>query len=134
MTLMSLQFTSVQALSRVRLFATPWTAACQASLSITISQSSPKFMSIESVMPSKHLILGRPLLLLPWIFPGRKCGPSADLDPLLICGTVAASPAGDSPILVSRVWLHENAGIKNNRKAFLFIDGFIGTPLKKKNP
>ena len=53
---------------RVRLFATPWTAAHQASLSITSSQSSPKPMSIELVMPSNHLILCRPLLLLPSIF------------------------------------------------------------------
>ena len=64
------QYTSsVQLLSRVRLFAIPWTAACQASLSITNSQSSPKLMSIESVMPSNHLILCHPLLLLPSIFP-----------------------------------------------------------------
>ena len=62
----------VQSLSRVRLFATPWTAAHQASLSITNSQSSPKLMSIESVMPSSHLILCRPLLLLPSIFPSIK--------------------------------------------------------------
>ena len=60
---------SVQSLSRVWLFATPWTAACQASLSITNSWSLPKLMSIESVMPSNHLILCRPLLLLPSIFP-----------------------------------------------------------------
>ena len=53
---------SVQLLSRVRLFANPWTAGCQASLSITNSQSSPKLMSIESVMPSSHLILCHPLL------------------------------------------------------------------------
>ena len=59
-------------LSRVRLFATPWTAACQASLSITSSQSLPKIMSIESVMPSNHLILCRPLLLLPSIFPNIR--------------------------------------------------------------
>ena len=59
---------SVQSLCRVRLFATPWTAACQASLSITNSQSPPKPMSIELVMPSNHLILCRPLLLLPLIF------------------------------------------------------------------
>ena len=59
---------SVQSLSCVRLFATPWTAACQASLSITNSQSLPKLMSIESVMPSNHLILCRPLLLPPSIF------------------------------------------------------------------
>ena len=60
---------SVQSLSCVQLFATPWIAACQASLSITSSQSSPKFMSIELVMPSSHLILCRPLLLLPPIPP-----------------------------------------------------------------
>ena len=64
-----LQFSSVQLLGRVRLFATPWTAARQASLSITNSQSPPKPMSIELVMPSNHLILCRPLLLLPSIFP-----------------------------------------------------------------
>ena len=59
-----IQFGSVQLLSRVRLFATPWTAAHQASLSITNSQSSPRLTSIESVMPSSHLILCPPLLLL----------------------------------------------------------------------
>ena len=63
------QFSSVQSLSRVRLFATPWAAARQASLSITNSQSLPKFMTIESVMPSNHLILFCSLLLLPTIFP-----------------------------------------------------------------
>ena len=62
-------FSSVQLLSHVRLFATPWTAACQASLSITNSRSPPKPMSIELVMPSKHLILCCPFLLLPSIFP-----------------------------------------------------------------
>ena len=61
----SVQFSSVQWLSCVLLFATPWIAACQASLSITNSRSSPKLTSIESVMPSSHLILCRPLLLLP---------------------------------------------------------------------
>ena len=61
----SVQFSSVQLLSRVRLFVTPWIAARQASLSITNSQSSLKLMSIESVMPSSHLILCPPLLLLP---------------------------------------------------------------------
>ena len=66
------QFSSVQSLSRVRLFATPWTAARQASLSITSSQSSPKPMSIESVMPSNHFILCRPLLLLPSLFPNIR--------------------------------------------------------------
>ena len=64
-------FSSVQLLSRVRLFVTPWTAAHQASLSITNSRSLPKPMSIESVMPSNHLILCRPLLL-PSICPSIK--------------------------------------------------------------
>ena len=63
---------SVQSLSRVQLFAIPWTAARQASLSITSSQSLPKLMSIESVMPSNHLILCRPLLLPPSIFPSIR--------------------------------------------------------------
>ena len=63
------QFSSVQSLSCVRLFATEWTAARQASLSITNSQSLLKLMSIESVMPSNHLVLCRPLLLSPSIFP-----------------------------------------------------------------
>ena len=66
------QFSSVQVLARVRLLATPWTAACQASLSITNSRSSLKLMSIESVMPSSHLILCRPLLLLPPIPPSIR--------------------------------------------------------------
>ena len=67
-----IQFSSVQSLSRLRLFATPWTAACQASLSITNSRSSPKLMSIKSVMPSSHLVLYRPLLLLPPIPPSIR--------------------------------------------------------------
>ena len=66
------QFSSVQSLSRVRLFATPWIAACQASLSITISWSSLILTSIESVRPSSHLILCRPLLLLPPIPPSIR--------------------------------------------------------------
>ena len=65
-------FSSVQSLSCVRLFATPCTAARQASLSITNSWSLLKLMSIESVMPSNHLILCRPLLLLPSIFPSIR--------------------------------------------------------------
>ena len=65
-------FSSAQWLSHVRLFATPWTAACQASLSITNSWSLPKLMSIESMMPANHLILYHPNLLLPLIFPGIR--------------------------------------------------------------
>ena len=63
------QFSLVQSLSHIQLFATPWTAPHQASLSITNSQSLPKLMSIESVVPSNHLILCCPLLLPPSIFP-----------------------------------------------------------------
>ena len=66
------QFSSVQLLSHVWLSATPWTTACQAPLSITNSQSLLKLISIESVMPSNHLILCRPLLLLPSIFPSIR--------------------------------------------------------------
>ena len=64
-----IQFSSGQSLSLAQLFATPWTAECKASLSITNSQSLRKLMSIEWVMPSDHLILCHPLLLLPSIFP-----------------------------------------------------------------
>ena len=66
------QFSSVQSLSHVQLFATSWTVARQAYLSITNSQSLLKIMSIQSVMPSNHLILCRPLLLLPSIFPSIR--------------------------------------------------------------
>ena len=65
------QLSSLQLLSRVQLFATPWTAVCQASLSITNSQSLLKFMFIESVMHSNHIILCRPLLLPSSVFPSR---------------------------------------------------------------
>ena len=65
-------FSSVQLLSCVWLFATPWTAACQASLYSINSQSLPKLMSIELVMPSNHLILCHPLLLMPSIFPSIR--------------------------------------------------------------
>ena len=66
------QIRTDQSLSRVRLFATPWIAASQASLSITNSRSSPRLTSIESVMPSSHLILCRPLLLLPPSLPASS--------------------------------------------------------------
>ena len=70
--LLKIIFSSVHSLSRVQLFAIPWTAACQASLSITSSRSLPKLMSVESVMPFNHLILCRPLLLPPSIFPSIR--------------------------------------------------------------
>ena len=68
----SIQFSSFQLLSHVQIFATPWTTACQASLPITNSWSPPKLMSIESVMPSNHLILYHPFLLLPSTFPSFR--------------------------------------------------------------
>ena len=74
-----LQFSSVQLLSRLQLFATPWIAARQASLSITISQSSLKLTSIELLMPSSHLILCRPLFLLPQSLPASETFPMSQL-------------------------------------------------------
>ena len=81
----------VQLLSQIRLFATPWTAARQASLSFAISQSLLKLIFIESVMPSSHLILCRPLLLLPSVFPsvspsGHSCSDASDQDKLQQAG------------------------------------------------
>ena len=73
------QFSLVQSLSHVRLFVTPWIAACQASLSITNSWSSPRLTSIESVMPSSHLILCRPLLFLPQSLSASEYFPMSQL-------------------------------------------------------
>ena len=70
------RFNSVQMLNRVQFFATPWTAALHASLPITNSWSLPKLKSMESVMPSKHLILCHPLLLPPSIFPSIRVFPN----------------------------------------------------------
>ena len=78
----ALQFSSVQLLSHVWLFATPWTAAHQASLCITKSRSLLKLMSIESVMPSNHLILCHPLLLPPSIFPTIRVFSNESLLPI----------------------------------------------------
>ena len=75
----SVQFSSVQLLSHVRLFATPWVAARQASLSITSSRSLLKLVSIELVMPSSHLILCHPLLLLPPVLPSIRVFPMSQL-------------------------------------------------------
>ena len=72
-------FVVVQSVSHVQLFVTPWTAACQASLSFTVFQSSLKFMSIVSVMPSCHLILCGPLLLLS--LPASESFPMSQLFP-----------------------------------------------------
>ena len=99
------QFSSVQSLSHVWLFATPWTAARQASLSISNSRSPPKPMSIESVMPSNHLILCRPLLLLPSIFPSiRVFSSESDLRirwPKYWSFSFNISPSNEHPGLIS---------------------------------
>ena len=84
---------SVQSLSRVQLFVTLRTAACQASLRITNSRSLPKLMSIESLMPSNHLILHRPLLLLPSIFPSIRVS-STELSPEILRNGVRRSGDG----------------------------------------
>ena len=96
---------SVQSLSRVRLFATPWIAARQASLSVTNSQSLLKLMSIESVMPSNHLILYCPLLLLPPIPPSiRVFSNESTLRmrwPKYWSFSFSISPSGEHPGLIS---------------------------------
>ena len=84
-------FVVAQSLSCVRFFAAPWTAACQASLSFTISLSLLKFMSIESVMLSNHLILCRPLLLLPSIFPSIRVFSSDSISGAQSIGTSASA-------------------------------------------
>ena len=99
------QFSSVRSLSRVRLFATPWTAALQASLSITNSPSLLKLMSIESVMPSNHLILCHPLLLLPSIFPSIRVFPNKSVLcigwPKYWSFSFSISPSSEHPGLIS---------------------------------
>ena len=103
---------SVRSLSRVRLFATPWTAARQASLSFTSSWSLLKPMSIASVMPSNHLILCRPLLLLPSIFPSiRVFSNESALHvrwPKYWSFSFSISPSNEHPGLISfrMDWLH----------------------------
>ena len=95
----------VQSLSRVWLFETPWTAAHQASLSITNSRRTPKPMSIESVMPSSHLILCHPLLFLPLIFPSirvfsNESGPRMRWPKYWSC-SFKISPSNEHPGLIS---------------------------------
>ena len=98
-------FSSVQLLSHVWLFATPWTVACQASLSITNSQSLPKIMSIEMVMPSSHHILCCPLLLLPSIFPSITVFSNESALhirwPNYWCFSLNISPSNEHPGLIS---------------------------------
>ena len=98
-------FSSVQSLSRVWLFATPWMAARQASLPSTNSQSSPRLICIQSVMPSSHLILCRPLLLLPPIPPSiRVFSNESSLRmrwPKYWSFTLSISPSNEHPGLIS---------------------------------
>ena len=101
---------SFQLLSCVQLFATPWTAARQASLCITNSQSLLKLMSIESVMPSNHPILCRPLLLLPSIFPSIRVFSNESALciswPKCWCFSFSISPSNEHPGLIFRMdWL-----------------------------
>ena len=100
------EFSSVQSLSRVRLFATPWTAAHQASLSITNSWSLLKLMSIELVMPSNHLILCHPLLILPSIFPSIRVFSSASdfyiMWPKDWSFSFSVSPSNEYSVLISK--------------------------------
>ena len=117
-----LQFSSVAQLSRVRLFATPWITARQASLSITNSRSSLKLTSIESVMPSSHLILCCPLLLLPRITPSIRVF-SNELAllirwPKYWSFSFSICPSNEHPGLISfrMDWLD------------LLLDGLVGSP------
>ena len=100
------EFSSVQSLSHVRLFATPWTAAHQASLSITNSWSLLKLMSIELMMPSNHLILCHPLLLLPSIFPSIRVFSSESgfyiMWPKDWSFSFSVSPSNEYSVLISK--------------------------------
>ena len=117
------QFSSVQSLSRVQLCVTPWITARQASLSITNSQSLPKLMSIESVMPSSHLILGHPLLLPPSILPSiRVFSNESALRmrwPKYWSFSFSISPSNKHPRLIFRMdWL-DILAVQGTLKSFL---------------
>ena len=119
------QFSSVQSLSRVRLFVTPWTAVCQASLSIPNFWSLLKLMSIESVMPSNHLILCCPLLLLSSIFPRIRIFSNESLlcirQPKYWSLSFNISPSNEHPGLISfgMDWLY-----------LLAVQGTLKSPLQ----
>ena len=115
------QFISVQSLSRVRLFATPWIAARQASLSITNSRSSLKLISIESVMPPNHLILRCPLLLLPSIPPSIRVFSNESA----LCmrwpkyWSFSISPSSEHPGLISRMDQLDLLAVQGTLKSLL---------------
>ena len=98
-----MRISSVQSLSRVWLFATPWTTAHQASLFITYSWSPPKSMSIVSVMSSNHLILCHPLFLLPSIFPSIRVFQMSQLF-ASVCQSIGVSPSTSVPPMNSQDW------------------------------
>ena len=100
---LELDISSVQSLSRVQLFATPWITAHQASLSITISRSSLKLTSIESVMPSSHLILCCPLFLLPPIPPSIRIFPMPSHNSVILTDLLETTPLIVYTKLISRL-------------------------------
>ena len=117
------QFSSVQLLSHVRLFATPWTIDCLASLSITNSQSLPKLMSIESVRPFNHLILCHPLLFPPSIFPSvRVFSNESALHmrwPKYWSFSSNISPSNEHPGLIFRMGWLDLLSVQGTLKSFL---------------
>ena len=118
------RFSSVQSLSHVRLFVTPWTTARQASLSITNSRSLLKLMSKESVMPSNHLILCHPLLLLPSIFPSIRVFSNESVLhirwPKYWSFSLSISPSNERPGLVSfRMDLLDLLAVQGTLKSLL---------------
>ena len=132
-------FSSVQSLRRVRHFGTPWTAACQASLSINNSRSLLKLMSIESVMPSSHLIFRRPLLLMPSIFPSiRVFGSESVLRirwPKYWSFSFTISPSNEYSGLISFMmdwldllaaqWILKNLQHHSSKASILLLSAFI---------
>ena len=128
----SVQFSSGQSLSRVRLFATPWIATHQASLSITNSLSLLKLMPIESVMPSSHLILCRPLLLLPPIPPSIRVFSSESTLcmrwPKYWSFNFSISPSNEHPGLISFSWMeiwNMYIGVGNDMYWMILLANFI---------
>ena len=131
----SIQFSSVQSLSCVWLSVTPWIAACQASLSINNSRSLLKLMPIESVMPSSHLILCRPLLLLPPIPPIRVFSNESTLRmrwPKHWSFNFSISPSNDHPGLISfrMDWL-DLLAVQVTLKSLLQHHSSKATPIKR---
>ena len=128
--ILHVQFSSVQSLSRVWLFATPWIAARQASLSITNSWSSLRLMSIESVMPSSHLILCCPLLLLPRIPPSIRVFLKESVLPMrwprYWSFSFSIIPSKEIPGLISfrMDWLYLNEHLKSLSDFLLKLEDF----------